>query len=157
MGLAGGFGLGGDIDGAFRWGIETLTLALRDGDANARPDPGARGRTGAAGEGADDSLRPFAARHGGHHEEHDQGQQGEDEQARPQPVARRWSHRHAPRRGVPRTRPSAPRQDAPKSTVIIVVPPSGRTRAWTRHPGFLPTVSITRLPSSNGPLSDSVR
>jgi hypothetical protein len=31
MDLAGGFGLGGDIDAAFRWGVETLTRALADG------------------------------------------------------------------------------------------------------------------------------
>ncbi len=31
MELAGGFGLGGDIDGAFRWGVATLARALSDG------------------------------------------------------------------------------------------------------------------------------
>jgi AcrR family transcriptional regulator len=40
MDLAGGFGLGGDVDGAFRWGIDTLTRALgqhdpMDGSASA--------------------------------------------------------------------------------------------------------------------------
>jgi AcrR family transcriptional regulator len=47
MELAGGFGLGGDIDDAFRWGIETLTRALRDGEAIARPAAADRARTGA--------------------------------------------------------------------------------------------------------------
>ncbi len=35
MELAGGFGLGGDIYGAFRWGVETLARALSDGEAPA--------------------------------------------------------------------------------------------------------------------------
>ncbi len=47
MELAGGFGLGGDVEGAFRWGVETLTRALRDGEANARPEAADRERTGA--------------------------------------------------------------------------------------------------------------
>ncbi len=43
MDLAGGFGLGGDIDAAFRWGVATLTRALGDGTP-AGPQPRAEGR-----------------------------------------------------------------------------------------------------------------
>jgi AcrR family transcriptional regulator len=44
MDLSGGFGLGGDVDAAFRWGVETLTGALGDGDlARAEPRPDRRG------------------------------------------------------------------------------------------------------------------
>jgi AcrR family transcriptional regulator len=35
MELAGGFGLGGDVGGAFRWGVETLAGALLDREASS--------------------------------------------------------------------------------------------------------------------------
>jgi len=45
MDLAGGFGLGGDVDGAFRWGIDTLTRALRQHDPMDGSESANRGST----------------------------------------------------------------------------------------------------------------
>ncbi len=82
---------------------------------------------------ADGGLGRFVGGQRRRHEEHEQGHQHECEQAGSQPFARRRSHRRASRARHPAAcharQPQG--QAAPKRTVIIVVPPSGRIRVWT--------------------------